>query len=343
MKLCNREDKRILKERIAQSKEPRLTMSFYQYANIGNPQLFRDYLFIHFDAIGVLGRIYVAKEGINAQISVPEINLDAFKQALETVVFLRGIRLNIAVENKNDSFYKLVVKNRPKILADGLEDETFDVTNKGKHLKAAEFNEIIDDENTVLIDMRNHYETEVGHFIGAITPDVDNFRESLPFIEKEYLSQNTQKNIVMYCTGGIRCEKASAWFKHKGFQNVYQLEGGIIKYANDVKEQNMPNKFIGKNFVFDERLEEAIGPEIIANCHTCSQPFDVHTNCGNVACNVLFIQCEPCKQKLNNCCSIDCKDIAALPEEEQRALRKGKKSQRNVFKKGRSEHLIFKK
>ncbi|MCB0380665.1 MAG: rhodanese-related sulfurtransferase, partial [Flavobacteriales bacterium] len=216
MKLCNREDKRVLKERIAQSNEKRSTISFYKYAQIGNPQLFRDYLYIHFDEIGVLGRIYVANEGINAQISVPEEKMEAFKEALETVVFLRNIRLNTAVENKDTSFYKLVVKNRAKILADGLEDETFDVSNKGLHLKAEEFNEMMQKENTILIDMRNHYETEVGHFKGAITPDVDNFRESLPFIEDKILKGNEDKNILMYCTGGIRCEKASAWYKHRG-------------------------------------------------------------------------------------------------------------------------------
>jgi len=342
MKLCNREDKRVLKERIAKSNEKRITMSFYKYAQVGNPQLFRDHLYIHFDELGVLGRIYVAYEGINAQLSVPEKNLEAFKEFLDTIIFLRGIRLNIAVENKDDSFYKLIVKNRPKILADGLEDETFDVTNKGLHLKASDFNEIIQKDNTVLIDMRNHYETEVGHFKGAITPDVDNFRESLPYIEENILEGNEDKNIVMYCTGGIRCEKASAWFKHRGYKNVYQLEGGIIKYAHDIKAKKEENLFIGKNFVFDERLEESISNEIIAKCHTCGNPYDTHTNCRNVACNVLFIQCDSCKEKLDNCCSTECQEINALPEEEQRALRKGKRSKRNVFKKGRNEHLIFK-
>lgn len=344
MKLCNQEDKRVLKQRIANSTVKRTTISFYKYANIGNPQVFRDYLFIHFDQLDVLGRIYVAKEGINAQISIPTENIDPFRNFLnENISFLKDVRLNIAVENANDSFYKLVIKNRPKILADGLHDQTFDVSNKGLHLNAEEFNHIIQQKNTVLLDMRNHYETEVGHFKGAITPNVDNFRESLPYIEKKYLHGNEDQNIVMYCTGGIRCEKASAWFKHKGFSNVYQLEGGIIKYAHQIKEQGLENQFVGKNFVFDERLEESISKDVIANCHTCGTPYDIHTNCANVACNVLFIQCQKCKKELDNCCSVTCKEINALPEEEQKALRKGKKSQRNVFKKGRSEKLLFKK
>lgn len=343
MKLCNQVDKRVLKERIATSNIKRTTISFYKYAKIGNPQVFRDYLYIHFEKLSVLGRIYVANEGINAQISVPTDNLEAFREFLNTITFLEGVRLNIAVQNADDSFYKLAIKHRPKILADGLEDQTFDVTNKGLHLNAVDFNNIIKQENTVLIDMRNHYETEVGHFKGAITPDVDNFRESLPFIEEKYLSGNEKQNIVMYCTGGIRCEKASAWFKHLGFDNVYQLEGGIIKYAHQIEEQGLENMFVGKNFVFDERLEERISDDVIANCHTCGEPFDIHTNCANVACNVLFIQCPKCKEKLDNCCSEECKEINALPEEDQKALRKGKKSQRNVFKKGRSEKLVFKK
>lgn len=343
MQLCNRIDKRVLKEQIAKSNEKRITLSFYKYAQVGNPDIFRDHLFIQWSALGVLGRTYVAHEGINAQISVSERNWEQFKSALEDIVFLRNLRLNIAVENDSKSFYKLVIKKRPKILADGLNDRTFDVTKVGKHLKADEFNELIQKENTILIDMRNHYESEVGHFEGAITPDVDNFRDSLPLIEQEILKGNEDKNIVMYCTGGIRCEKASAWFKHNGYKNVHQLEGGIIKYAHDIKVIGLENKFRGKNFVFDERFEEKISDDVIANCHTCGNPFDIHTNCANVACNVLFIQCDNCKENLNNCCSEACKEIAALPEENQRELRKGKNNGRNVFKKGRSEALKFKK
>lgn len=343
MQLCNRIDKRVLKEMIAKNPEPRVTLSFYKYAQIGNPAVFRDHLFIMWNELEVLGRTYVAHEGINAQISVPEKNWELFKEKLEEIVFLRGVRLNIAVENDPKSFYKLIIKHRPKILADGLNDTTFDVTKVGKHLKADEFNKLISKEDTILIDMRNHYESEVGHFKNAITPDVDNFRDSLPLIEQEILKGNEDKNIVMYCTGGIRCEKASAWFKHRGYQNVHQLEGGIIKYANDIKAKGLPNLYVGKNFVFDERLEEKISDDVIANCHTCGNPFDIHTNCGNVACNVLFIQCPDCKEKLNNCCSEECKHIASLPEEEQRELRKGKNMGRNVFKKGRSEKLKFKK
>jgi UPF0176 protein len=231
---------------------------------------------------------------------------------------------------------------RDKILADGLNDENFDVRNKGIHLNAEEFNKLTDDPNTILIDFRNHYESEVGYFKGAITPDVDTFRESLPIIEEEYLKGNEDKNIVMYCTGGIRCEKASAWYKHRGFKNVHQLEGGIIKYANDCKNLGIENKFVGKNFVFDERRGERISDDIVSICHQCGNPSDVHTNCVNDGCHLLFIQCDSCKSQFENCCSTECQDVIHLPEEKQKALRKGKEISNKIFKKGRSEKLKFK-
>ena len=324
---------------IDQAGEERLTMSFYTYAHIENPQLFRDQLFLSWNPLNVLGRIYVAKEGINAQLSVPAPTFEAFKKHLDSVDFLRGIRLNIAVEQDNKSFLKLTIKVRHKIVADGLEDDRFDVTNKGVHLNAEAFNSLTNQEDTIVVDMRNHYESEIGHFEGAITPDVDTFRESLPIIEKDLAAHKTDKKLVMYCTGGIRCEKASAYFKHKGFKQVYQLEGGIIEYARQVKEKGLENKFIGKNFVFDERRSETISEDVIASCHQCGSACDTHINCANEACHLLFIQCPSCAEKFDNCCSTDCATIIALPEEKQRALRKGKHNSNKIFKKGRAHHL----
>ena len=231
---------------------------------------------------------------------------------------------------------------RDKILSDGLNDETFDVRDKGTHLNADEFNKLTNDPNTILIDFRNHYESEVGYFKGAIRPDVDTFRDSLPFIEANYLKGNEDKNIVMYCTGGIRCEKASALFKHKGFKHVHQLEGGIIKYSNDCKELGIENKFIGKNFVFDERRGERISEDVVAKCHQCGNPCDLHTNCFNDGCHLLFIQCESCKLLLDNCCSIACQDLIQLPLEKQKELRKSNMVSNKIFKKGRSEKLVYK-
>lgn len=327
---------------IEEAGQERLTLSFYQYAQLGNPQLFRDYLFLHWNPLEVLGRIYVAKEGINAQLSVPAAQFEAFKATLDEITFLEGVRLNIAIEQDNKSFLKLTIKVRNKIVADGLEDYRFDVTQKGKNVNAQEFNTLLSEENTICVDMRNHYESEIGHFDSAITPDVDTFRDSLPIIEEELADHKEDKKLLMYCTGGIRCEKASAYFKHKGFKNVYQLEGGIIEYARQVKAQELENKFIGKNFVFDERRGERISEDVIAQCHQCGAACDTHVNCVNEACHLLFIQCEACQEKMDQCCSSACQEIAALPLEEQRELRKGQHNSNKIFKKGRSEVLKFK-
>ncbi len=343
MQLYNRLSAKERAELIERAGKERLTLSFYKYANIGNPQLLRDHLFITWDALDVLGRIYVANEGINAQLSLPAERFNEFKAHLDTIEFLKDIRLNIAVEQDNMSFLKLKVKVRSKIVADGLSDDTFDVTNKGVHVNADTFNALIDDENTVLVDMRNHYESEIGHFKNAVTPDVDTFRESLDIIEEDLKSHKEDKNLVMYCTGGIRCEKASAYFKHKGFKNVYQLEGGIIEYTRQVKAQELENKFLGKNFVFDDRRAEKISEDVIANCHQCGNPCDTHVNCANEACHLLFIQCKSCRAEMDNCCSTSCKEIVALPYEEQKELRKGQGNSNDIFKKGRADHLPYKK
>jgi len=321
----------------------RLTISFYKYAHIGNTSIFRNHLFIHWNELDMLGRIYVAHEGINAQLSVPATNFEAFKNHVDAISFLENVRLNIAIEQDNKSFLKLKVKVRNKIVADGLNDETFDVTDKGIHVGAERFNELIEDADTVLVDMRNHYESEIGHFKNAVTPDVDTFRDSLDVIESDLADHKEDKKLVMYCTGGIRCEKASAYYKHKGFKQVYQLEGGIIDYARQVKKKGLENKFIGKNFVFDHRRGERISDDVISQCHQCGEPCDEHVNCANEACHLLFIQCESCTKKMNECCSDHCKEIHSLPFEEQKKLRKGKGASNKIFKKGRSEVLKFKK
>ncbi len=334
------------KERAAlidEAGKDRITISFYQYHKIGNPQLFRDKLFLEWNTLDVLGRTYVSHEGINAQISVPAENFHALKEQLDAIDFLNGTRLNVAVEHDNKSFLKLKVKVRTKIVADGLDDDTFDMTDKGVHLNAWEFNAMLANPNTVCVDMRNHYESEIGHFEGAVTPDIDTFRDSLDIIEEDLKDHKEDKNLLMYCTGGIRCEKASAYYKHKGFKNVFQLEGGIIEYTRQVKEEGIQNKFIGKNFVFDHRRAEKISEHVIANCHQCGKPCDTHVNCANEACHLLFIQCDECAEKMENTCSAECQEIIHLPYEVQKEFRRGKHASNKIFKKGRSEKLQFKK
>ena len=327
---------------IDENSQERITLSFYKYFNLGNPSLFRDHLFIAFSKLDVLGRIYVASEGINAQLSVPKENLEIFKKSISEILPLNEIRLNIALEHCSKSFLKLTIKIKEKIVADGLNEKTFDVTKIGEHLDAKRFNQMLDDRNTVCIDMRNHYESEIGFFKGAIKPDVDTFRESLETIDMELEKNGKEKNYLMYCTGGIRCEKASAYLKHKGIKNVFQLEGGIIEYTRQVSENDLKNHFIGKNFVFDERRGERISDDIVSNCHQCGKPCDSHINCINESCHLLFIQCDNCKEKMNSCCSNECMEIIELSFEEQKSLRKGKHNSNKIFKKGRSAKLKFK-
>jgi len=335
MALHNRVSREELKDRIKQDPTPRTTLSFYCYFKIEEPDVFRDTLYKDLSELGVLGRIYIAHEGINAQVSVPSSNFDAFREYLYSIPALNGLRLNIAVDDDGKSFYVLDIKVRSKIVADGIHDPLFDMDNKGKYVNAEQFNELTSDANTVVIDMRNHYEFEVGHFENAIEVPSDTFREQLP-MAVDMMKEDKDRNIIMYCTGGIRCEKASAFMLHKGFKNVFHLEGGIIHYANQVREKGLANKFHGKNFVFDQRLGERITDEIIAKCHQCGKPADTHVNCINDACHLLFIQCDACNAKYEGCCSKECHEFIHLPEEQQKELRKGIDKGRNVFNKAKS-------
>jgi UPF0176 protein len=337
-KLYNQINRDELIQKMRISTEDRTTLSFYKYHKIYNPPFFRNYLYEKLDDIQTLGRIYLASEGINAQISVPSDRLELFKQILEDIIFLRGVRLNYAIEDDGKSFFKLAIKVRQKIVADGLDDASFDSSDCGVHLNAREFNELTSKADTIIVDMRNHYESEVGHFKNAILPDAVTFREALPMV-RDMLTDVQDKNIIMYCTGGIRCEKASAYLKHAGFKNVFQLNGGIIEYARQVEQENLENKFIGKNFVFDERLGERISDEIISVCHQCGAPCDHHVNCKNDQCHILFIQCSSCAQKYEDCCSRRCADFIKLDPETQSKLKTELEFNGSTFSKGRYKAL----
>jgi UPF0176 protein len=326
MFLYNRVNKKELKQKLKEEDVKRITLSFYRYVILEDPAALRDQLFKEWSLLNVFGRIYLAKEGVNAQMSVPESNWEKFTSSLFSFPEFNKVPFKIAVEDDGKSFYKLAIKVREKIVADGLNDGTFDVTNVGKHLSAKEFNSALANPETVVVDMRNHYESEIGHFENAICPDADTFREELPLV-LDILKDKKDKKVLLYCTGGIRCEKASAYLKHHGFEDVNQLYGGIIEYARQIKAENLPSKFKGKNFVFDERLGERISDEIISSCHQCGAPCDTHTNCANEDCHLLFIQCENCMEQMKNCCTPECKEIASLPIETQRSLRKGRKKE----------------
>lgn len=333
--LHNRVSQKELKDRLLEETEPRVTISFYHYFLIADVQHFRDEMYKALHTLQVFGRIYVASEGINAQISVPKSNLELFRNYLYSIPAFNNLRLNIAVDDNGKSFWVLKIKVRDKIVADGITDTSFSMQQKGKYVNAEQLNELVKDPDTIMIDMRNHYEYEVGHFENAVEIPSDTFREQLP-MAADMMQPHKDKNIIMYCTGGIRCEKASAYMLHSGFKNVYHLEGGIINYARQIKEQGLESRFIGKNFVFDDRLGERITEDVIAHCHQCGKPCDDHTNCKNDGCHLLFIQCKECAEKYDGCCSQACTDVHSLPAEEQKELRKGIDKGQHIFNKAKA-------
>ncbi len=337
--LHNKISNEVLRQQMLAETEPRTTISFYKYFPIEQPQEFRDNMYVLLTELKVFGRIYIAFEGINAQVSVPQGNFEKFRDTLFNYhPELKGIRLNIAVDDDGKSFWVLRMKVREKIVADGITDPSFSLQQVGTYLRAKEVNEMMQDPDTIFVDMRNHYEYEVGHFKNALEVPSDTFKEQLP-MAVDMLQEHKDKNIVMYCTGGIRCEKASAYMKHNGFKNVFHVEGGIIEYARKIKEEGLQSQFIGKNFVFDERLGERITEDIIAVCHQCGVPCDMHTNCKNDGCHLLFIQCGSCASEFDGCCSAACMEEYHLPEEEQRKRRAGRENGVKIFNKSKDHPL----
>lgn len=318
--LHNKLNKEQLLKKLAEETFSRKTLSFYRYIAIEDPMSFRNNLYIKLNELDCNGRIYIAKEGINAQMNVPEHHVTQLLQLLESIPQLQSIPIKWAVEEKKSSFLKLIVRVREKIVADGLNDEEFDTTNVGTHLSPLEFHHLVEDPNVVVVDMRNHYESEIGHFKNAILPDVDTFREEVKLVVDQ-LSEQKDRKILLYCTGGVRCEKASAYMRHHGYTDVNQLHGGIIAYADEIKKLGLKSNFIGKNFVFDERMGETISEEVISKCHQCGEACDSYVNCANNDCHLLFIQCERCASKYSHCCSSECQNLMLLPEEERIAYK----------------------
>jgi UPF0176 protein len=320
-------DKKTLLKRLQDEPFRRITLSFYRYVMIEDTNKLRDSLFTAWTDMKIFGRIYLAREGINAQMSIPEANLEKFQQALYSDKRFLNVPFKIAVEDNGKSFYKLIIKIRAKIVADGLSDDAFDVTNVGTHLSAEEWNEAMQNENPVVVDMRNFYESEVGRFENAICPEAHSFRQELPMV-KDLLTGKEDKKILLYCTGGIRCEKASAFLKYHGFKNVNQLHGGIIEYARQVKAKGLESKFKGKNFVFDERMGERITDDVISTCYQCGTLCDSHYNCANDACHLLFIQCKTCAERYSSCCSQECQKMTQLTKVERLSIQR--ETARNV-------------
>ncbi|MBL7983795.1 MAG: rhodanese domain-containing protein [Flavobacteriales bacterium] len=331
----------LLRQRLRTEGVPRTTLSFYRYVRLTDVETFRHTLYQEWEGLGVLGRIYLSQEGINAQVSLPTTKLEAFRANLNSREAFKEVPWKIAVEDDGKSFLKLIIKVKKKIVADGLADDAFDVTNVGTHLDAKTFNQKME-EGALVIDMRNNYECLIGHFEGAYLPKADTFRGAIEEVVDMLRQQDAQPpidgnrsvdptgrpanapEILLYCTGGIRCEKASAYLKHEGFTNVAQLHGGIIDYARQLKAEGLKSKYLGQNFVFDERLAERITDDVVSTCMQCGTKSDRIGNCQEATCNMLLVQCESCAAKYNDCCSPSCREIHQLPIEAQRAWRKGR-------------------
>lgn len=302
----------------------RQTISFYRYVDIADPKSLRDELFAAWEKLGVLGRIYLSTEGINAQISVPKPELATFRKLVDASPYFSKVEFKFALEEPALAFWKLIVKVRSQIVADDLPAGSYDLANVGTHLNAAEFNAAIE-QGAVVVDMRNKYESDIGHFENAVTPSSQTFGDELQEVIK-LLDDKKNDKVLLYCTGGIRCEKASAFLKHNGFSDVNQLYGGIINYKHEIEQNGLESKFKGKNYVFDGRMAEAVTPDVIGKCFHCKSPADTYDNCSSDLCHALFIQCAECKTKMLGACSDECRAIAALPIEERKTIRKGRKA-----------------
>lgn len=333
-KKVNLKSKEQLLEDLKKENFRRKTVSFYKYVKIENPKEMRDFLFDKLNELRCLGRIYIANEGINAQMNVPEPNWASFDSFIQGIREFEGVPYKVAVEEKDkSSFIKLIIKVRPKIVADGLDDNSFDPSNTGEYATAEDVNDMINRGVTV-IDMRNMYEAAIGHFENAKLMNVDTFREQLSKVT-EMFKDKKDEEVLLYCTGGIRCEKASAWMKHNGFKNVKHIKGGIIEYAHRVKEKGLQNKFKGKNFVFDERMGERIGDEIISFCQICkTKKCDDYVHCNNTSCHILFICCKDCQNKLKGYCSKICNICDKFPKKMNQFFIGGaRQKHKNQFKK----------
>jgi len=273
---------------------------FYKYTDVKNPKDFANTHLEMCKKLGVLGKVLVAKEGINGSVSGTKAQVEKYKKELKKDKRFSDVQFKEDV-GKMRPFAKMSVLVKREIVRLG--KRKTDWRKTGKHISPKEFLDIYKKkEDVIILDARNNYESRVGKFKNAITPDITTFRE-FPKVAT-MLKDKKNKKIVMYCTGGIRCEKASAYLIQKGFKDVSQLDGGIIKFGKQFPD----TVWEGKCFVFDKRLLVPINSKDkpIAKCEICNIGCDLYRNCRNLPCNKLFIMCPDCENKMNGCCSNSC-------------------------------------
>ncbi len=277
---------------------------YYKYTEVENPEDLREKQFELCSKLGLKGRILIAKEGINGTIGGTTESCNEYIRVTSEYPGLDGIDWKIS-HNTDDSFPKLRVVVRDEVV-------TFrapvNLKNRAPYIHPKELREILEKkEDVVILDARNNYESQIGKFKNAITPDIQNFREFPEFVKSiEHLKD---KPIVTYCTGGIRCEKASAYLVEQGFTNVKQLHGGIAKYGEEAGGKD----FEGTMYVFDKRIHIPVNtenPEIISQCLHCGIKIARYINCCNAKCNKQFICCEECNVKFEGGCSVECQELS---------------------------------
>jgi len=273
---------------------------FYKFHPIESPKWFirRNKKFCK--ELGILGKILVAKEGINGSVSGTKEQMEKYKEFVRSLSGFEDVSFKEEI-GVNHPFNKMIVKGREEIVS--LHKEV-DMSRKGKYVTPEEFLKGCNDGNVIILDARNDYEYKLGKFKGAVNPEIKTFRQFPEFVEK--FKDNKDKKIYIYCTGGIRCEKASLYMEDQGFTDVHQLHNGIINFC-----QELPNTaWKGKCFVFDKRLMSDIGQEnsAISDCISCGEKSDLQRNCKYVYCDELVIQCSKCQEKMHGCCSKNCMD-----------------------------------
>ena len=282
------------------------TLLYYCYSHIQDAEQYATDHLKFCKSLGLTGRIIIADEGLNGTVS----GLPEACKAYMDYIYADG-RFN-ATEFKIDevdepSFIKMHCRYKSEIVYSGLKDPSFiDPTKEtGKHLEPAEFAEMIDRDDVIVLDVRSNYEHSMGKFKNAVTLDIDNFRDFPAMINE--LAQYKDKKVLTYCTGGIKCEKASALLLKEGFNDVYQLHGGIIKYGKEAGGKD----FEGKCYVFDNRIAvdvNTVNPKVISTCRNCGTTTTKMINCANPECNEHFTQCDACGESLDGACSVACQE-----------------------------------
>lgn len=285
----------------------RKILLFYKYVKIADTKAIREWQWELCSKLGLKGRILLASEGINGTLGgLDSATLEYIKEMNAHPLFGNiDFKESPGIE---DDFPKLQVTIKKEIVKLGLDPDLVNAKDCGKHLTPKEAHELLSrkKENLVILDGRNNYESRIGAFVDAIKPDIEYFRDFPKYVQ-ENIDMLKNKEVFMYCTGGIRCERASAYLKLQGVEQVYQLSGGIHKYVEEYPD----GFFRGKNYVFDGRISTKVNDDVLTSCDVCNIACDEYTSCMNAKCNKQYISCTPCLATLQNTCSKECKDLVS--------------------------------